>query len=111
MTREKLFEFAAEKGWDKILDIAHNLHSVPEIAAKLKKKDSTLQVELRAMCATGLLQLVSKIEGRYRYAPTVLGIRFLQEQNKKVGKTFSCQLCGTTTGSPHVCPEIFPEFK
>ncbi|MBI2068603.1 MAG: hypothetical protein HYT67_00645 [Candidatus Yanofskybacteria bacterium] len=111
MTKEALFEFAAEKGWDKFLELAHNIHSLPEIAAKLNKKEKHLEIELRAMCAMGLLQLVSKIPGRYRYSPTILGIKFMQEQNKKIGRTCFCQICGTTTGQPHVCPEFYPEFR
>ncbi|OGN01793.1 MAG: hypothetical protein A3I26_03580 [Candidatus Yanofskybacteria bacterium RIFCSPLOWO2_02_FULL_43_10] len=111
MTKEKLFEFAAERGWDKVLELAHNIHTLPEIAAKLNKEQSHLEIELRAMCAMGLLQLVSQIPERYRYVPTVLGVKFMQEQNQKEGRTFSCQLCGTTTGRPHVCPEFYPEMR
>lgn len=111
MTREKLFEFAAEKGWHKILEVAHDIHLLPEIASKLNKKENVLQVELSAMQSLGLLILIGAIGGKYRYIPTFLGIKFIQEQNKKIGKTFSCQLCGTTTGMPHVCPCFYPEMK
>ena len=111
MTREGLFEFAAEKGWHEILEVAHDIHSLSEIAAKLNKKESTLQVELRTMCALGLLGLSEKAEGRYSYIPTFLGIRFMQEQNEKIGRTFSCLLCGTTTGLPHVCPLFDARFR
>jgi hypothetical protein len=111
VTKEKLFEFAAEKGWHKVLELAHNIHTLPEIAAKLNKKESHLHIELRAMQAMGLLQLSAKAGGGYLYMPTFLGIKFLQEENKKIGRTFSCQICGTTTGIPHVCPEFYPEFR
>ena len=110
MTNEKLFEFAAEKGWDKFLEAAYNIHTLPELATKLGKKESHLNIEIRAMCALGLLGLLPKLGGGYRCAPTVLGAKFIQAQNVKKGKTFSCQLCGTTTGLPHVCPAFYPEF-
>lgn len=111
MTKEKLFEFAREKGWDEILKVACETHSLSDIASKLNKKEINLQMELWAMQAMGLLQLSNKAGGGYRYVPTFLGIKFIQEQNEKAGRTFSCQLCGTTTGLPHVCPEFYPEFR
>lgn len=111
MTREGLFEFAREKGWDKILTVACETHSFSDIASQLNKKEINLHIELRVMEAMGLLQLTNKTGGGYRYIPTVLGIEFLQEQNEKNGKTFSCLLCGTTTGMPHVCPIFNFQFK
>lgn len=111
MTKEKLFEFAVEKGWDKVLDVSCGTHSLSLIAAKTGKKQKHLEIELRVMCAMGLIRLDQKPEGGYRYAPTILGIKFLQEQNMKNGKTFSCQICGTTTGQPHLCPEFYPEMR
>lgn len=111
MTKEKLFEFVVEKGWDKILTVACETHSLSDIASKLNKKEVNLHIELRAMQSMGLLHLANKAGGGYRYIPTVWGIKFLQEQNEKVGKTFSCLLCGTTTGTPHVCPVFNIEFR
>ena len=110
MTKEKLFEFAVEKGWDQILEVAYNVHSLPEISVKLNKKQNHLEIELRAMCAMGLLLLSQKAGGGYCYFITVLGVKFMQEQNMKKGKTFSCLICGTTTGFPHVCPVFYPEY-
>ena len=111
MTREGLFEFAAEKRWQEVLETARTTHSLPEIAAKLNKRENSLLVEFRAMCAMGLLQLLEKAGGGYMYVTTVLGVKFLQEENTKKGLTYSCQLCGITTGQPHICPVFFPEFK
>lgn len=111
MTKEKLFEFAARKGWDKILEVAHNIHSLPEIAAKLNKKESTLTLELRAMQSMGLLDLTRKAGGGCLYIPNFWGIRFMQEQNAKKRLTYSCLLCGTTTGMPHVCPVFDARFR
>ena len=110
MTREKLFEFAKERGWDKILEAAYETHSLTKLAALFSKKESHLRVELREMQALGLLALIGKVGG-YRYAPTVWGIKFLQEESEKAGKTYSCLLCGTTTGLPHVCPIFNPEMR
>ena len=111
MTKEKLFEFAKEKGWHEILKVACENHSLSGIASKLNKKEINLHLELRAMQSLGLLELLNKTEGGYRYVPTVLGIKFLQEENKKAGRTFSCLLCGTTTGIPHLCPCFFPQLE
>ncbi|MBI2062456.1 MAG: hypothetical protein HYT64_02090 [Candidatus Yanofskybacteria bacterium] len=111
MTREKLFKFAAEEGWDKVLDVSRETHSLSEIAAKTGKKQRHLEIELQAMCAMGLLYLSKKAGGGYVYVTTVLGVKFLQEQNKKKGLTYRCLLCGTTTGQPHVCPCFHPEFR
>ena len=61
MTREKLFEFAAEKGWDQVLEVALDIHQLSEIAKKLNKREGVLQIELRAMQAMGLLALISNI--------------------------------------------------
>jgi len=113
MTREKLFEFAEKKGWDKFLEVIHDTHSFPEIAVKLKfkRREGVLWAELRKMQSFALLHIVSNTSGRPLYIPTFLGIKFLQEQNKKKGLTFSCLLCGTTTGVPHLCPKFYPEFR
>lgn len=111
MTREKLFEFAAEKGWHEILEVAYDTHSLSGIAGRLNKNEKHLEIELRAMCAMELLQLSQKVGGGYVYTLTVLGIKFLQEENKKVGRTYSCLLCGTTTGVPHVCPIFDARFR
>lgn len=111
MTKEKLFEFAAEKGWHEILQVAYGVHSLPDLATKINKKESMLQIELKAMQTVDLVHLIGAIKGKYRYAPTFLGIKFLQEQNKKAGRTYSCLLCGTTTGIPHVCPVFDARFR
>ncbi|GEM_PF-5483278 len=111
MIREKLFAFAVEQGWYEVLEVAYNTHSLFDIAGKLNKKESRLEIELQAMYDMGLLQLSGKSEGGWLYMPTILGIKFLQEQNKKKGRTYSCLLCGTTTGTPHLCPCFYPELK
>lgn len=110
MTREGLFEFAKKNGWDKVLEVGRETHTLSEIAAKLNKKEGRLQIELRAMCAMGLMRLVENPGKKCLYITTILGVKFLQEENKKVGRTYSCQWCGTTTGQPHICPIIYPEF-
>lgn len=110
MTKEGLFEHAKEKGWHEILEAAYHTHSLPALAGLLEKKESALQVELGAMKALGLMGLAVSVKGII-YSPTVLGIQFLQEENAKRGLTFSCQLCGTTTGTPHLCPVFYPETK
>jgi len=112
MTKEKLFEFAVEKGWHEILEAAYHTHSLPALAGLLKKKENVLLVELRAMQGLGLLALTRKTgEGFAAYIPTFWGIKFMQEENKKRGRTFFCLLCGTTTGRPHVCPCFDSRFR
>lgn len=111
MTREKLFAFATEKGWNEILEVAYETHSLLGIAVRLKKEEGRLKIELQNMCDMGLLLLTQNKDGKHIYLLTVLGIKFLQEENKKVGRTYSCLLCGTTTGFPHVCPVFDARFK
>ena len=111
MTQEKLFEFANERGWHKILEAAYTIHSLNELATLFNKKERSLLIELRVMESLGLLSLSGKPNGLLAYVPTVLGIKFLQEQNMKKGRTFTCHICGTTTGVPHLCPEFYPEMK
>lgn len=110
MTEEGLFEFAREKGWDKLLDIARSTHSLADVAARVGKKERDLDIELRAMQALGLVQLAKKPDETYCYITTGLGLKFLQEENKKKGLTYTCQLCGTTTGVPHICSVFCPEL-
>lgn len=81
MTKERLFEFAKEKGWDKVLEVCRTHHSLSEIEARVNKRVSYLLIELRAMCALGLMQLVKKGDGGYAYAATELGLEFLKSKN------------------------------
>lgn len=111
MNKEAVFGFAREKGWYQVLDMSRETHDLSEIAKNLNKKEILLQIELRVMCSLGLVQLVQKPGNKYSYVTTVLGVKFLQEENLKRGLTYTCQLCGTTTGQPHICPEFYPEFR
>lgn len=111
MTEEEVFEYARENGWYQILNIARNTHTLSDVARMTGRKENTLGIELKAMAALGLVQLVQRTTGTYAYLTTGLGIKFLQEQNKKRGLTYSCLLCGTTTGMPHICPAFYPELR
>lgn len=111
MTREKLSELASERGWYEILEAAYEIHSLPEIVAKLNKNEGVLLAELRKMQSFGLMGFIGQKGGVSRYNPTIWGIKLLQEENVRKGRTYKCLICGTTTGLPHVCPAFDPRFR
>ena len=74
---EKTLEYAREKGWDKILEIARTNHNLREIEAQIGRKIS--DIEIRAICALGLSQIVNKEGGGYALVPTGLGLKLLQK--------------------------------
>lgn len=81
MTEEKLFEFAKEKGWHKVLEVCRTCHSLTEVAARTNRSEKDLLIEFNAMRALGLVQLVNKSEGGYAYVVTELGLKFLRGQS------------------------------
>lgn len=78
-TEEKTLEYAKEKGWDRILKISIKNHNISEIERSIGRKIS--DVEIRAMCALNITQIVTKEGGGYALIPTGLGLKLLQEES------------------------------
>jgi len=76
MTEETLFEYARENGWDKLFELAKTNHTLPEIEAKMGRKIH--DIEIRAMCALGLTQIIEKDTGGYALILTKLGLKLIE---------------------------------
>jgi len=79
MTEEKLLKLVIERGWHQFLRAAQNTQSLYDLSLKLGKSRNHMLLELKAIRALGLVELVNKDGGGYRCIPTALGIKFLQE--------------------------------